>query len=407
VIYANTEQWKVAAEMIKKAYELRHSVSENEKLRIIFFYFKLVTGEMDKAIDTLEVWRKTYPSHVVALVNLADTYERIGQSEKAVEAARSAMRLDSNNAVAYMNLAESLLTLGRHDEMREVFDKAKEKNLDGDYFHILPYMVALIEGDEAEMKSHLSWFDGRQDEYLALNLLTGTAAFEGQWRKAQEYSRKAVDMAGRAGANELAGQYAAEQAIRIAFWRSGNGLPEIGDKQLAAVLRTQTNKAMNFETSATVISLCAIALAVGGLTDETLALIEKLRSDRPKDTLINELWIPTIRAALNLQIGRPREAVETLESTERFEREGHFYQRYLRALAFRMMNSEKDAVREFDKILSNRSEAVLSSLYPLAQLGKARATNDKAEYEKFFELWKEADDDMPALVAANEEFGEL
>ena len=42
-----------------------------------------------------------------------------------------------------------------------------------------------------------------------------------------------------------------------------------------------------------------------------------------------------------------------------------------------------------------------------AQLGRARATKDKAEYEKFFELWKDADKDMPALVEARKEYEEL
>jgi len=49
----------------------------------------------------------------------------------------------------------------------------------------------------------------------------------------------------------------------------------------------------------------------------------------------------------------------------------------------------------------------LSSIYALAQLGKARVTRDKADYEKFFELWKDADPDMPALVQAKKEFEAL
>ena len=63
----------------------------------------------------------------------------------------------------------------------------------------------------------------------------------------------------------------------------------------------------------------------------------------------------------------------------------------------------KDAVREFDKILNHRGEAPLSSIYALAQLGKARAMKERSEYEKFFEWWKEGDKDMPALVAARKE----
>lgn len=73
----------------------------------------------------------------------------------------------------------------------------------------------------------------------------------------------------------------------------------------------------------------------------------------------------------------------------------------------KILNKPKAAAREFDKILNNRGEAPLSSVYPLAQLGKARATKDRAEYEKFFELWKESDKDMPALVEAEKEFEKL
>lgn len=73
----------------------------------------------------------------------------------------------------------------------------------------------------------------------------------------------------------------------------------------------------------------------------------------------------------------------------------------------RKLNKTKQAITEFDKILNHRGEAALSSIYPLAQLGKARTMKDKSEYEKFFELWKDADKDMPALVAAKKEYENL
>ena len=86
---------------------------------------------------------------------------------------------------------------------------------------MLPYMVAFMEDDGPAMQRHLDWFSGRADEYLALDLLTGSAAFRGQWRKAQDHSRKSVELAMRNGAKEVAAQFAADQAVRIAFWRSG------------------------------------------------------------------------------------------------------------------------------------------------------------------------------------------
>ena len=407
VVYRNTDQWKSAAEMTANAYELRETVSETERLRIIYYYHNFVAGEMDKATETLELWRNTYPNFVVSYVSLSDSYERLGQSEKAIGFARQGLRLDPNYATIYMNLVESLVSLDRYDEAKETCRQAFERKLDGDYFHLFPYMVAFIENDAAAMEANLRWFAGRDDEYLALDLQAGAAGFHGKWRTAQDFSRRSFDLAGRGNTKEVAAKFAAEQALRIVFWSSGTGLPASDDPQLKTVLKAQTNKALNLEKGQLVVVAVALALAAAGHADEANLLTNELFDERPKDNLLNHLWLPTIRAALLLQSGKAKEAIEELEITERLEKAAEFYPQYLRGLAYLQLKNSKDAVREFDKILNHRGEAPLSSVYPLAQLGKARAMKDKAEYEKFLEIWKDADKDMPALLAAREEFEKL
>jgi hypothetical protein len=343
----------------------------------------------------------------VPIVSLSDSLEIIGQSEKAIAAAREGIRIDSSNTVCYLNLVISLLSVNRYDEAKEISRQAFERNMDADHFHLDLYQIAFIENDAAEMAEHLKWFSGRNDEYMALNLQTGSNAFQGKWRGAQDFSRRSIDFASRSNAPEVAALYAAEQALRIVFWSGKSGLPSSDDSQLKTVLKTQTNKALNLERGKEVIVRAALALAVAGYAAEASALTEELKVERPKDTLLNELWLPTISAALLLQKGSFKEAIEELEITERYEKAGEFYPQYLRGLAFLKLNKSKDSAREFDKILNHRGEAPLSSVYPLAQLGKARALKDKAEYEKFFELWKEADKDMPAFVEAKKEYKDL
>jgi predicted Zn-dependent protease len=205
----------------------------------------------------------------------------------------------------------------------------------------------------------------------------------------------------------IAARFASEQALRIVFWSSGTGLPKGDESQLKTVLKTQTNKALNLERGKEVMSRAALALAVAGQTAEANALADELHAEYPKATLLNQLWLPIIRGAILLQSGKAKEAIEELEITERCEKAAEFYPQYLRGLAYLQSNKPKAAVKEFDKILSTRGEAPLSSVYPLAQLGKARATKGKSEYEKFFELWKDADADMPALMAARQGFEAL
>ena len=70
-----------------------------------------------------------------------------------------------------------------------------------------------------------------------------------------------------------------------------------------------------------------------------------------------------------------------------------------------------EAAAEFEKILDHRGEAPLSSLYPLAHLGLARAAalqGDSARarkaYQDFFALWKDADADLSVLLEAQKEY---
>lgn len=407
VVYRNTDQWNAAGEMTRKAYELRNSVSETERLRIIYYYHNFVEGEMDKASETLELWRNTYPNFVVSYVSLSDTFERLGQSEKAIDFARQGLKIDPNYATIYMNLVESLVSTGRFDEAKKMVLDAFERKLDGDYFHLFPFMIAFIEGDKEAMDANLRWFAGRDDEYLALSLQSGVAAFRGQWRLAQDFSRRAIDLANRKNAGEVAAKFAAEQAMRISMWSSGNGIPERDDSQLKTVLKAQTNKAINLGNGKFIILRTALALAFAGQAEEVSSMIDSIVNDSPRDTFLNQLSIPLIRASLLLQENKAKEAVEELEITERLEKAGEFIPQYLRGLALLRLGRNGEAAREFDKIIDNRGEAPLSSLYPLAQLGKARALKDKAAYEKFFDMWKDADKDMPALVAAKAEYEAL
>src|SRR5215218_5203269 len=276
--------------MTEKAYKLRDAVSESEKLRITYYYHNFVQGELDKAIDTLELWRNTYPNFVVSYVSLSDSMERLGQSEKAVAFAREGIRIDPHYATIYMNLVESLVSLGRYDEAKETCRNAFDRKLDGTYFHLFPLMIAFIEDDKDAIRTELRWFAGRDDEHLAFDVQARAAALRGQWRTAQDFSRRSVDLATHTNAREVAGKYAAEQAVRVVCWSSGSGLPSKDDATLRSVLKAQTNKSLSHEKGQQVIVTNALALAIAGQADEASTLLNNLLAARPKDTLLKHLW---------------------------------------------------------------------------------------------------------------------
>jgi predicted Zn-dependent protease len=140
-------------------------------------------------------------------------------------------------------------------------------------------------------------------------------------------------------------------------------------------------------------------------------MIDEITKEHPKDTLINSLWVPVIRASIQFNRGNPAEAVQLFEPTRRYEAAAEFWPQYLRGLSYLKLKSGNEAVAEFQKILDNRGQAPLSVLYPLAHLGLARAaalTGDTAKsrkaYQDFLALWKDADSDITVLQEARQEY---
>jgi eukaryotic-like serine/threonine-protein kinase len=94
------------------------------------------------------------------------------------------------------------------------------------------------------------------------------------------------------------------------------------------------------------------------------------------------------------------------------ERAAMFWPAYLRGQARLRLKAGTEAAAEFQSILDHRGWDVTSPLYPLAQLGRARAaalTGDEAAsreaYQKFLEFWPEADAELPALIEAQNKAG--
>src|SRR5208337_4523952 len=67
--YDNLEQPSRALEYASKAYQLRDRATLREQLSITALYFG-ATGELDKEIQTYELWTASYPRNPVPRFNL-------------------------------------------------------------------------------------------------------------------------------------------------------------------------------------------------------------------------------------------------------------------------------------------------------------------------------------------------
>ena len=403
VSYANTGQPKLAAESVAKAYPLRDRVSESERFRISSFYYFYVTGELEKYIEVLDLYKQTYPRDERPYINLSVAYDRIGRWEKSAEEAGEAIRINPHTVAPHGNLARALMRLNRYDESLAVLNRAfQQLKLDSEHLHTWVYNIAFIRGDAATMKHEVESLSGKQNEYIALDWQTNSTSFAGQWRLAQDFSRRSIDLAAHNNAKEVAAQYLAEEALRAAVFG------QCAQTKSAAV------QALSFEHNQVSLTRSSLALALCGEVGQAQSLVDELARQYPQFTIVNGIWLPPIRAALELHRNNAPQALTELQAASRYEAAGEFWPQYVRGLANLKLGKGPEAAVEFQKIVAGRSLAPMSALYPLAHLGLARAATlqgDSAKarkaYEDFFALWKDADGDIPVLIEAKKEYEKL
>ena len=388
----------LAGEYAEKAFALKDQVSDYEQLQITFRYHFIFTGDMNKALDAATLFKRTYPRTSTAPIDLLVAYDLIGQHDQAVAEGREAISLNSNFAPAYWYLGRALLRINGFAEAKDIFKQALEQKFDSTNIHSALYQIAFTEDDATGMQKQLDWSNGKPEQYVGLDCQAGAAAFTGQWRKAQEFSRRAIDLAGRGDTSELAARYTTEQALRGVV---------LEDFEYAKADAAQSLKMARTRSS---LPRAALALALCGDTNQVAPLIDELIVRYPSDTVIKSIWLPTIRAALELQRSNAARAIDELRTTSSYEAAAEFWPQYLRGLAYLKLGRGGEASTEFQKILNHRGQSPLSPLYPLAYLGSARASalvGDIARSRKnrrdFLAIWKDADPDLPMLITVKQE----
>jgi eukaryotic-like serine/threonine-protein kinase len=410
-VYDDIGETGIAADYTRKAYELRNRASEPEKYFIAANINILVTGNMEKAEQSCELWIQAYPRSVSPHLFLTGAiYPVIGQYEKGVEEGREAVRLNPNLSISYALLMFDYIDLNRLDEAKANYGQALERKLDHPFFHNALYQIAFLQDDAAGMEQQVAWSVGKpgvEDELLELE--ADSAAYSGRLRDAREFSRRAMDSAERAGNKETAATYSALSGLREALF--GN----------ADEARRRSTLAIQHSAGRDVQYGTALALAYVGDDGRAQAPTDDLAKRFPEDTIVKFNYLPTLRAKLAVSKGNASEAIESLRAAAPYEL-GEFgfytwnvlYPVFVRGEAYLAAHQGNEAAAEFQKILDHRGIVLNSPIGALAhlQIGRAYAmagdtVKAKSAYQDFLTLWKDADPDIPILKQAKAEYAKL
>jgi eukaryotic-like serine/threonine-protein kinase len=212
--------------------------------------------------------------------------------------------------------------------------------------------------------------------------------YSGRLGKARDLSRRAIASAESAQNKESAALWSADAAVREALVGNHPAALERANAALSLAMERR-----NAESEAT------LALALSGDGARAQSFAEDLNKRFNVNTVTQSVWLPTIRAQLQINHNAPSSAVELLQAAAPYE------------LARRQGTA---AVVEFQKILNHRGLVQNCPTGALAHLNLARAymlqgdtAKAKTAYNDFLTLWKDADADIPVLTAAKAEYAKL
>lgn len=384
-----------AGQAIAKAYMLRDSVNEHERLAIEARYHQNVSRDLDQTIRAYKLWSEMYPRDVKAWSGLADAESFSGHPREAIAAGERAVALGPKDEATYVILMRAYMRSGRIADALSVGRTILARHLDGDDTHRMFLEIAYLRHDTPGMAAQMAWANGKPAERRLMLITEALIA----------YSQ------GRIEAGEALFAQSAQIGLQLGLHdytmaTRANLLAAFGETDRARTL---------LATIPGHRGLGDYLLTTAEIGDETLAksILSAALKSAPEDTLFQLYSASAVRAALDLRNGQPKSALADLRPAIPYELRGYDTP-YLRATAYLALRDGPHAVREYRRITENPGINPISTLHTLAFLGLARAyklegdiPDSRRAYAVFLALLNRADSDLPVLSEAKTELAAI
>jgi DNA-binding winged helix-turn-helix (wHTH) protein len=386
-----------------RAYHLRERMTEKNRLNIELIYYSNVTGELDKAYPISLRAMELYPRDVFFHRNLANMLIQIGQLDSAAAAEDEMARLGPS-PIHFAFAAQANIIASRFKEARSWLAQAESLKFDNLGLRTQRLRLAFLEGDRSTLERI---FDSEANGPNRVLFLRERSRFEGQQGHLDGSDRLQMQASKLSSDPEDISTGLVFSALQSA--EAGRAVQARKMQDLALQSKLERNRKM----------VLALSFARSGRTEEASRLADGVSQEAPLDTIVQKYLVPTVRAAVKLQQHDATSAIELLRVTVPYDlADNHsfdyLYPTYIRGLAYLESDDGRLAAVEFQKLIDNPGLCMGSINGPLArlQLGRAQRMmgNEAAarkSYESFFNLWKDADRNIPIYQQAKAEYAKL
>ena len=406
VSQGNRGMANAAQSSLKRAMDLKDRASDLERFYISGHYYGQ-SGDTEKAVPIYEQWHQLYPRDTIPINNLGLAYADLGQQEKSLSMALEEMKYEPDGSFSYQDLADAYHALNRYPEAKAVAEQAVAKKLDSVGTHRLLFVMAAARNDQPAMDHELAVVRGKPEEEFILEAKATTEGSRGKLKQAHATFGEVIALAEKSGDKEFASAMDGEEAAQLAL------VEDCPSSRAAAAASLQRYPSGDNRR------LVASALAYCGDEAKAVSLLNELLKQGPSDTFLNSLDRPEVQAVIQLRKGKYDDALRIVGTFKPIEmgsgpRNFPYYIPYLRGLIYLKKGDGEHAAVEFQRILDYHYLRPASIFIPVARLQIARAyglqkdtAKSKIAYQDLFAAWKDADPDLPVLLAAKSEYAKL
>jgi eukaryotic-like serine/threonine-protein kinase len=403
VAYGNQGAFTKAIEYLKKAYDLRERVTERERMYIESQY-ALQQFDLPKALQSYKLFVATYPRDTAAWNNLANAYGLVGDFEQALAGFQKTWEIAKWNNVAANNAAGTLIGMDRLQEGERYLKEAVDQGGSDDTSYHNNAMMDDFLSNRPDWDKHVQWAAVRPDGFTVESGAAPIYFSMGRMHDADRLWEHSAQRAEQQHLPDAAGGIYSVKALHDALASN------------CSAARDSAHHGLTLDRSAATVPDAALALALCGETGPAIAEIQRLAADVPNNTLVNEIYLPEVKAAVALLQHHPEQVAGLLSPAAPYPLVSKIP--HLLGRASLELKNAQQAIPDFEPGIRYRALSLGEGAngtsqvpdYALCLLGTARAQTqiDRAaatrSYEQLLQLWKNADADfIPAQEARREQ----
>jgi tetratricopeptide (TPR) repeat protein len=434
---------------LRKSFELRDHVSQRERYLIEAEYYTLSEKTFDQGIEAFDNLLDIYPEDNWAKQDLGFTYFELEDWDKSIEIYSGCIKNIATDVISYHMMNLAYCAKGEYGVAEKFLINYLDTNPDDSYIHQYLASTYICQGklDEAwvEVKRALflspnesihimtqgdiclykGEFAKAEQEYKKLldidfplsfmfgkRRLASLHLLQGRFKKSYGEAKEGLDRAEQSGDREWIRQW----LYVMAYLDLRMGNPQQALKKLTKVCRIADEEA-DLKYLREALHLKAVANLEGGfmneaqkIADELRGLLESLMNKKKYRLHFHILGMMELKKQNFSEAEAYFKEALALMPHQYHPRYGDYHALFMGPLAFayhKSGNLEKSQ-EEYEKIISLTSgrlhfgDIYAKSFYMLGQIYEHKGWEGKAmeHYEKFLNLWKNADTDLPEIEGA-------